>query len=71
MRTSLRIDVLNPKVVKLLNDLADLNLIAIKKDSKDGFKEVLLKLRSNSKSVPNLDEITKEVEKVRSKRYED
>jgi hypothetical protein len=71
MRTSLRIDVLNPKVVKLLNDLADLNLIIIKKDSKDDFKEVLLKLRSNSKSVPNLDEITKEVEKVRSKRYED
>jgi hypothetical protein len=49
MRTSLRIDVLNPKVVKLLNDLADLNLISIEKDNKVGFKEVLKKLRLKSK----------------------
>jgi len=71
MRTSLKIDILNPKVVKLLNDLEDLNLISINDNSKVGFREVLLKLRSNSKSAPSLDEITKEVEKVRSKRYED
>jgi hypothetical protein len=70
MRTSLRIDILNPKVVKLLNDLAELNLITINKDSKAGFDEVLKKLRFNSKSSPSLEEITKEVEKVRSKRYE-
>jgi hypothetical protein len=70
MRTSLRIDVLNPKVVKLLNDLADLNLISIEKDNKVGFKEVLKKLRLKSKSAPSLDEITEEVEKVRQKRYE-
>jgi hypothetical protein len=70
MRTSLRIDILNPKVVKLLNDLAELNLITINKDSKAGFNEVLEKLRFNSKSAPSLEEITKEVEKVRSKRYE-
>ncbi len=70
MRTSLRIDILNPKVVKLLNDLAELNLITINKDSKTGFDEVLKKLRFNSKSAPSLEEITKEVEKVRSKRYE-
>jgi hypothetical protein len=70
MRTSLRIDILNPKVVKLLNDLAELNLITINKDSKAGFNEVLEKLRFNSKSAPSIEEITKEVEKVRSKRYE-
>ena len=70
MRTSLRIDILNPKVVKLLNDLAELNLITLNKDSKAGFNEVLEKLRFNSKSAPSLEEITKEVEKVRSKRYE-
>ncbi len=70
MRTSLRIDILNPKVVKLLNDLAELNLITINKDSKAGFNEVLEKLRFNSKSAPSLEEITKEVEKVRSKRNE-
>jgi hypothetical protein len=57
-------------VVKLLNDLAELNLITINIDSKAGFNEVLEKLRFNSKSAPSLEEITKEVEKVRSKRYE-
>jgi len=60
---------LNPKAAKLLKDLADLNLIAIQDNSKNGFASVLKKLRSKAKSAPTLDEITKEVESVRSKRY--
>jgi len=70
MNTSIRIDILNPKAAKLLKNLADLDLISIKEESKKGFMDVLKKLRSNSKSAPNLDEITNEVEKVRAKRYE-
>jgi len=70
MNTSIRIDILNPKAVKLLKSLADLDLISIKEESKKGFADVLKKLRSNAKSAPNLDEITNEVEKVRKKRYE-
>ncbi len=66
---TMRIDILNPKAVRLLKDLADLNLIAIQDTSKTGFASVLKKLRSNAKAVPTLDEITKEVETVRSKRY--
>ena len=66
---TMRIDILNPKAAKLLKDLADLNLIAIKDTSKNGFASVLKKLRSKAKSAPTLDEITKEVELVRSKRY--
>lgn len=67
---SLQIDIINPKAAKLLKDLADLNLIVIKKStSKNGFAAVLKKLRAKSKSAPTLDEITKEVETVRSKRY--
>lgn len=66
---SLRIDILNPKAAKLLKDLADLNLIAIHDSSKTGFSEVLKKLRSKAKSVPTFEEITSEVELVRSKRY--
>ena len=65
----MRIDILNPKAAKLLRDLADLNLIAIQDSSKSGFASVLKKLRSKAKSVPTLEEITKEVELVRSKRY--
>lgn len=66
---TMRIDILNPKAVRLLKDLADLNLIAIQDTSKTGFASVLKKLRSNAKAAPTLDEITKEVETVRSKRY--
>jgi hypothetical protein len=66
---TMRIDILNPKATKLLKDLADLNLIAIQDTSKNGFSSVLKKLRSKAKTVPTLDEITSEVELVRSKRY--
>jgi hypothetical protein len=66
---SMRIEILNPKAAKLLKDLADMNLIAIQDTSKNGFANALKKLRSKSKSAPSLDEITKEVEAIRSKRY--
>jgi len=65
----MRIDILNPKAERLLKDLADLNLIAIQDTSKNGFASVLKKLRSKAKSAPTFDEITSEVELVRSKRY--
>lgn len=68
---TIRIDILNPKAITLLRNLADLNLISIEKEkSKGGFADVLKKLRSKSKSAPSLEEITEEVEKVRAKRYE-
>ena len=67
--TTIRVDILNPKAARLLKDLADLNLIAIQDNSKNGFAAVLKKLRSKAKSAPSLDEITKEVEQVRAKRY--
>jgi len=66
---TMRIDILNPKAARLLKDLADLNLIAIKDTSKNGFAGVLKKLRSKTKLAPTFDEITSEVELVRSKRY--
>lgn len=68
--STMRIEILNPKAAKLLKDLADLDLISIQDTSKNGFKSVLKKLRSKVKSAPNLEEITKEVELVRSRRYE-
>ena len=66
---TLRIDILNPKVKKLLENLEALNLIAIKKDDNKRFKDLIKRLRSKSKSAPSFDEITKEVEKVRARRY--
>lgn len=69
MMNTIRVDILNPKAARLLKDLADLNLIAIQDILKNGFETILKKLRAKTKSVPSLDEITKEVELVRTRRY--
>jgi hypothetical protein len=66
---TMRIDILNPKATKLLKELAALNLIAIRDTPKNGFTSLLKKLRVKADSAPTLEEITKEVEAVRSKRY--
>ena len=66
---TITVNILNPKAARLLKDLADLNLIAIQDTSKNGFAIILKKLRSKAKSAPSLEEITNEVELVRSKRY--
>ena len=66
-----RIDILNPKASKLLRDLADMKLISITEmQSSDPFLTVVKRLRKKaSLNPPSLQEITKEVEAVRSKRY--
>ncbi len=67
---TLQVDILNPKAGKLLQDLADMNLISIKDAANDGFLKIVMKLRKKAhKNPPSLDEITKEVELVRAKRY--
>ena len=64
---TIRIDILNPKAKNLLKDLADLNLIKIKKENKKtDFSALLKKLRAKSNTEISLDEITKEVEQVRN-----
>ena len=68
--STMTIDILNPKALKLIRDLADLNLISIQDTSKNSFTHILKNLRSKAKSAPSLDEITREVELVRAKRYE-
>ena len=66
-----QVDILNPKADKLLQDLAGLKLISLSRTSgKDPFLTVVKRLRKNAVSKPpTLEEITKEVEYVRSKRY--
>ena len=68
---ALRIEILNPKVKTILKQLADLDLIAISKTNSPSLelKNLLKKLRSKSKEVPSLDDITKEIEIVRTERY--
>ncbi len=65
-----QIELLNPKAGKLLQDLADLDLIAIKPVPADGFLEVVDRLRKKAMAKPpSMDDITKEVEAVRATRY--
>ncbi|MBL7770375.1 MAG: hypothetical protein JNK20_15445 [Flavipsychrobacter sp.] len=66
--SSLNVEILNPKAKKLLQDLEDLNLISIKKAGENPFLEVVKKIRSKRAEI-SLEDITKEVETVRAKRY--
>jgi hypothetical protein len=65
---SMRIEILNSKAKKLLLDLADLKLIAIKQDKPDGFLQAVKSIRAK-KAPLSLDIITKEVEQVRKKNH--
>jgi hypothetical protein len=66
-----QVDILIPKADKLLQDLADLKLISLSKVSNDPFLTVVKQLRRKAAAIktPTLEEITKEVESVRAKRY--
>jgi len=65
-----QIEIIEPKAKKLLEDLANLNLIRVRPlESKKRFKKLLEKMRSVKGDVPTLEEITKEVESVREERY--
>ena len=67
---SIRIDILNPKARKLLEDLEALDLISIKSqaDAKKEFFDLVNRLRSKKADI-SLDEITAEVEAVRKKNF--
>ena len=68
--TTIQVDILNPKAGKLLEDLAELKLISIRSSSDDEFLKLVNKFRAKAKdNPPSLEDITKEVEIVRSKRY--
>lgn len=68
--TVIKIELLDPRVKALLEDLAKMNLIKIREEEvpQKRFSALLSKLRSKEQEAPGLEEITKEVELVRSKR---
>jgi hypothetical protein len=68
---TIRIEILNPKAKAILKDLANLDLIRIKGENvNNNFSDILKKLRSQQEQIPNMVEITKEVEAARQARYE-
>ena len=66
----MQIDILNPKAKKLLRSLDEMNLIKINKTKDKSDFLVLKKIRARSSDEISHDEITNEVEQVRSLRYE-
>jgi len=62
------VHLVNPKARSLLFNLEEMNLIRI--EVKPMLSEILAKLRRNEPEIPTFEEITKEVELVRQKRYE-
>ncbi len=68
---TIRIEIINPKAKSLIKNLADMDLIKIKKEKiKSEFIDLLEGLRAKSDNAPSLEEIIKEVEAVRKSRYE-
>jgi hypothetical protein len=63
-----QIGILNPKAVKILQSLADLNLITFK-ETNDSLQKAINRIRKKTgNNPPSLEEITREVEVVREKR---
>ncbi len=65
----LKIEILNPKAFQLIKGMQDLELIRVSENPDSELKKYLRKMRKDSSTAPDLDEITKTVDEVRSKRY--
>ena len=66
---ALKIEILNPKALKLIKGMEDLNLIKVSEEPVSRLTSYLKKMRRNSVTAPDLDEITSSVEEVRASRY--
>ena len=66
---ALKIEILNPKALKLIKEMQELNLIKVSEEPATRLKAYLKSMRRKSSSAPNLEDITKIVEKVRAERY--
>jgi len=65
-----QVDILNPKALKLLQELESQHLISMSAKLENSFLQIADKLRKKAeRNPPSLDEITKEVETVRANRY--
>lgn len=66
---ALKIEILNPKALKLIKGMQELNLIKVSEEPATKLRVYLKNMRRKSSSAPSLEEITKIVEKVRENRY--
>ena len=67
---ALQVEILKPEANEMLRELAARNLISIRPDSMDGFMELLARFQQRVTNTPiSQQQVAKEVEIVRSKRY--
>ncbi|MCB9283155.1 MAG: hypothetical protein H6563_03700 [Lewinellaceae bacterium] len=68
--TVITVELIDPRVKALLEDLAKMNLIIIREEETPSkrLSNLLSKLRSKEEEAPGMEEITKEVELVRTER---
>lgn len=65
-----QIEIIEPKAKRLLEELVNLNLIKFRRiEPSQQFQELVQKIRAKDDEPPSLEEITAEVELVRSQRY--
>jgi len=65
---TISIKILNPQALDLLQTLSNLNLISIEEKT-DEMIDVVRRIRGKVQNPPSLEEITAEVENVRSEMY--
>lgn len=71
--TLITVELIDPRVKTLLEDLAKMNLLRIREEEEvpsKRFSALLSKLRSHEDEIPTEEEIIQEVEQVRAKRQE-
>lgn len=67
---SFKIEIINPKAKSIIKNLAEMDLIRIKKENtKNEFGNLLGKLRRQADKAPSLEEISEEVELIRNNRH--
>ena len=66
---ALKIEILNPKALKLIKGMQELKLIKVSDEPVSRLQAYLKKMRRNAASAASLEEITAIVEEVRAKRY--
>lgn len=67
--STIRIEILNPSALKLIEGMQDLNLIKVTEEPESKLKTYLKKMRKDTASLPDIDEITHIVEEARAERY--
>ncbi len=66
---AIRVEILNPDVLKLIQNLQDLKLIKVTEEPVSKLKTYLKKMRKNNGTYPSLEEIGDMVKEVREERY--